>query len=526
MTAFRQIHAFAQIGLAVALVSSCSPRTDDEPGGDPSARSEAGPATITVLAPWGFNPANPRDLPELLFDALFGWFGQPTLVTGEERLEDGPTFRYRLRPGVRWHDGVPFTTRDIEFTRRFKQHPDVALDDAASQTLTVLDDSTFTITYNRGRQGPLNWEVYYPAHLLADLDPADWQNWEYWRQPVGYGPYRFLRRSQEYFELEANPNYYLGKPRIDRVVYKLGGNPFTELKSGGVDMAIVANNHQAELLAEDPRFNAYWYVSAKLHHLYWNHRHLILGDVRVRRALSLAIDRLELLEALDFPGRDESTGGLKAKVWTRPWDVWASQDQIERGETPDPLPHDTDSARKLLAEAGWEDEDGDGFRERDGEPLEFYLLTDPGRESLAVLLQAQFQAVGARVMIDMKEGSIALERFRSGEFEAMLASANGDLREKALTGRGTESGESYTGYRNPEFNRIRWALDSTWTEAEREDLGSELWRILRADIPVTLLTPTFANRTVAHRRIKGLESPLWAPTARIPWLWIEEEEKR
>jgi peptide/nickel transport system substrate-binding protein len=495
-------------------------------GGDSATSSGTERGKITVLAPWGFDPGNPRDLPDLLFDTPYGYrdgeFGQPKLVTGEERLDDGPTFRYRLRPGVRWHDGVPFTTRDIEFTRRFKQHPDIALDDGASETLTVLDDSTFTITYHRGREGPLNWEVYYPAHLLADLDPADWQRWEYWREPVGYGPYRFVRRSQEYFELEANPDYYLGKPRIDRVVYKLGGNPLTELKSGSVDLAIVDNNHQAELLAQDPRFKTYWYVSTKLHHLYWNHRHPILGDVRVRRALSLAIDRLELLEALDSPGWDESAGDLKAKIWTRPWDVWATDSQIERGETPDPLPHDPDGARRLLAEAGWEDEDGDGFREREGEPLEFYLLTNPGRESLAVLLQAQFQAVGARVIIDMKDNSVMLEQFQSGEFDAALASANGDLAGRALTGRGTESGVSYTGYSNPEFNRVLW--ESTWTVEEAEEGLRAIWPIFRADVPATLLTPQFANRTIAHRRVKGLESPMWAPLARIPWLWIEEED--
>jgi len=503
-------------------IAACAQGAHDE------SRASNAPTTLTVLAEGGSDLLNPlySGSGTLLYDTPFGYVAAdrtgPLLVTGEERLRDGQTFRYRLRPGIRWHDGTPFTTRDIAFTWQLKQA--LALQDSTSRILTVEDDSTFTISYPHGRQGLPNWEVFLPAHLLADEDPARLDEWDFWQHPIGYGPYRFVRMVRhEFVELEANPDYYLGRPAIDRVVIKLGGNAPAELQAGTVDLAIVHDNRTAMQLAQDPRFAAYWYVSTKLHHLYWNLRHPILGDVRVRRALSLAVDRRAVLEALDYPRPDrDGTTDLRTRLWDRPWDVWVSPELAERGDYPDPLPHDPDAARALLDEAGWHVRDVDGMRYHGERPLEFRLLAAGGRDRIALLLQAQFQAVGARVVIDAMDGNVALARFRAADFDAALMSANGDLAEQALTGRGTTSGASYTGYRRAEFNRHFWAKDSAWVADEHRGKAAALWPYLREDLPVTLLVPQFSGMTVAHRRVRGLTSPLWAPLERIPWLRIED----
>lgn len=509
------------VGLSTVLIGACTSSDRGMARDAPTAITVLISGTPNILAPFALGSS------ELLFDAPFGYRDGgvgPKLVVGEERLPDGKTFRYRLRSGVRWHDGVPFTTEDIAFTWRLLEHPSVGRQDATSRTLAVEDDSTFTITYHRGSEGPLNYETYLPVHLLGGLDPEEVEGWEFWRRPIGYGAYRFVRTvAREYVELEANPDYYLGRPTIDRVFLKVGGNPFLELRSGSVDLAIVDNNREAKRLAEDPGFNAYWYVSAKLRHLYWNLRHPILQDVRVRRALTLAIDRTALLQALDFPNADsgDPSASRRTRLWARPWDVWATQAQVERGDYPDPEPHDPPQARELLDAAGWLMDEATGIRYRNGEPLEFNLLATNAHD-LALLLQAQLGTVGARVIVDATDGAVGLEQFRAGDFDAALMSGNWGLAEQALTGRGTPSGESYTGYRNPEFNSLFWALDSTWTAEEHEAALERLWPFLRQHIPATLLVPSFSGMTVVRARVRGLDSPLWGPVERIPWLWIEE----
>ena len=111
----------------------------------------------------------------------------------QNRQGETRTWLYRLLPGIRWHDGAPFTTRDIAFSSDFYRHPDVVMEDPEATTLEVLDDSTFTITYHQGYPVSFNYGVYLPAHILGALDPADRHDWEYWRAPLGYGPFRYVR---------------------------------------------------------------------------------------------------------------------------------------------------------------------------------------------------------------------------------------------------------------------------------------------------------------------------------------------
>ncbi|MHC4489773.1 MAG: ABC transporter substrate-binding protein, partial [Planctomycetota bacterium] len=101
------------------------------------------------------------------------------------------------------------------------------------------------------------WDVYYPKHLLENLDPKEFTSWKFWTEPVGNGPYRYVRHvPRTMIELEANPDYYRGKPKIERLVLKFGGYPLTELMSGNVD-CIDISSLEAIKLADDPRFRVY-----------------------------------------------------------------------------------------------------------------------------------------------------------------------------------------------------------------------------------------------------------------------------
>ncbi|MFN2397091.1 MAG: ABC transporter substrate-binding protein [Gemmatimonadaceae bacterium] len=326
-------------------------------------------STVTVLltgnerAIWNDSPRFLLFLPLVARNSEGEFEGR--LARGWEHSPDYRTWTIHLRTDVRWHDGVPVTAHDVAFT--LELHRQTVLAGSRVYSVAVLDDSTYTITYyRRVRAGsPLDdWTVFLPRHHLEGLDPDKFARWEFWKRPVGNGPYRFVRRvPNAALVFEANPGYYRGRPRVDRVVVKLAPEPsITELLSGNVDAINGINPGSLLPLRGDARFRAHTSSFAPwgtFTAVYWNHRHPAFRDPRVRRALTLAIDRRELHRAANLPAA------------TPIFDVIFLERQLARDELPAPLAHDTAEAARLLEEAGWRDGDGDGIRERAGKPFRF-----------------------------------------------------------------------------------------------------------------------------------------------------------
>jgi peptide/nickel transport system substrate-binding protein len=193
---------------------------------------------------------------------------QPCLATEWKHSADYLEWTYRLRPGVRWHDGRPVTVDDVKFTIDLHGRPDsdVELEPFGHvygwrTECTVHDESTFTVRgigWTRWA-GADSYMSVVPKHLLKDLDYQKWYEWDFWLRPVGNGPYRYLRyQPGTMVELEANPEYYKGKPKIERVVLKFSGRAgLTELLSGNVDAIEVNDSAQLSAVANDARFQTY-----------------------------------------------------------------------------------------------------------------------------------------------------------------------------------------------------------------------------------------------------------------------------
>lgn len=429
------------------------------------------------------------------------------LARSWEHSEDYREWTYHLRTDVRWHDGLPVTAHDIEFTVDLLVHPDVAYYPAGTMSLTVIDDSTVTVRYAGIPQDW--WTVYYPKHLLDDLDPTKFYDWEFWLHPVGNGPYRFVRYLPEtMMEFEANPDYYRGKPAIERVVLKFGGAGVTELLSGAVDAAEV-DNMNLPRLAADSRFRLYHVTSGAARAIYWQNDHPLFADASVRRALTLAINRRELLGALNQPENTPLIDG----VYT--------ERQLRRQQFPDPLPYDPAEARRLLEAAGWRGPGGDGVREREGEEFRFTAIVDAstGGGRLAELVQEQFRRVGVRMDIQTLETNVVQERLMAGAFEAaftMLVSVPMMLQRDFGEG-------SPLGYRNARMMELIDRAVQTSHPEVQDKIYLEIADILRADQPVTFLH-WFVVTIVAHRRIRGLSSPWRAdPVMFMEDLRIEDE---
>jgi peptide/nickel transport system substrate-binding protein len=442
------------------------------------------------------------------------------LARSWEHSPDYRTWTIHLRTGIRWHDGVPVTGDDIEFTYDLWRHPEVLFEDGAGvQDVTVVDDSTVTIVYSNIPRGisfglPFRGTRVLPKHLLEDLDPSDFHQWEFWDRPVGNGPYRFVRHVPGTMTLlEANPDYFWGKPNIDEVAFKYGPYSMTELLSGEIDALNLDQKADVRLIEDDPRFRVYyeiWDDVGAIQAVLWNQRHPALADVSVRRALTMATDR----------------NALRGLLYRSPAvpivDVPYSEGQYWRGELPDPIPYDPDQAARLLEEAGWRDRNGDGVRERDGQELTFTVLVWDEWRRAAVFLQDQYARVGARMEIDLMDWRVGIPRVRAGDFEAAIAYFWGMIpeRERGLIPMFGE--ESLLGWRNPEVIELVHRLATLTDPREVDDVYTQLQLHFLRDVPYTYLTLA-VETYVAHRRVKGLSTPFRANAYwYVEHLWIDD----
>jgi len=437
----------------------------------------------------------------------------PALARGWQHSPDHRKWTFNLRTDVRWHDGVPLTARDVRFTKEL--FPKAKVGGLSNpREVQVLDDSTIALVFAEPTDALDWWEVVYPEHLLKDLDPADFWEWEFWTHPVGVGPYRFVGSvPQTMVELEANPDFYAGKPKIERVLLKFGETPLTELLAGGVDVASV---QRADLLklGADPRFRVYDHLFPSMgwrYGIYWNHRDPLFIDPVVRRALTLAIDRRELRQALNLPADFPVV------------DVLFTGRQWRRGEVPEGLPYDPRRAAAMLDGVGWRDTDGNGIRERNGAEFRFTALApEAGQlDKAALYVQENLRQMGIRMEIQPADPSSQLvrERLRSGRYQALFARLNlGD----GVDREGIFGDDSWLGYQNAEVTRLVGEIPSAVAPETRDSIHRALWPFLEEDLPAVFLYP-LVGTFVADRRVRGLESYFRAdPVMHAEELWLDD----
>lgn len=455
------------------------------------------------LAPWGDDEAQ-----MLVFSPLI--LGEHTgelagrLAQQWEHSTDYREWTYHLRPGVHWHDGVPLTAHDVKFSFELLSRPEVLLIAPGSiESIAVSGDSTVSIRYAKPSRAETWWGAY-PKHLLERLDPKQFREWEFWARPVGNGPYRVVRMlSQTLVELEANPGYYRGEPRIKRVVLRfIGVGAVTELLSGGVDLVPFTNPALTPKLAADPRFKVFHRLADHIWHaIYWRTRHPLFSDPSVRKALTLAINRRELMRLLYLP--DEMPIA----------DVMFTSDQLRRGEIPEPLPYDPARAAALLEAAGWRDRDADGVRQRNGESFHFTTLVSgrlEGPQAMALYVQQAFRRIGIHMDILTQQ-----DRSQASQAEAWI----GMLSLGGLAARLAPS--SPFRYDNPRLAQLVARAQAAADPGELELIHRQLGEVFQAETPVTMLM-SYVDTYFAHRRVRGLGQPFsFDPFQHMDELWLD-----
>ena len=323
---------------------------------------------------------------------------EPDLAQSWEVSEDGLSVTFHLHPEARWHDGVPVTARDVLFTHELITDPVVGYSARSWKNFIteVGVDDDHTVTFRFDRRYPyqvLDASVgaILPEHLLGSAPRADLTSTDFARNPVGNGPFRFSRwESQQFVELVANEDYHEGRPRLDRVVFRIipdGTSLVTQLETGEIDVMESVPPHAAERLGLIPHVRIESFAGRSYTYIGWDSTNPLFASLRVRRALGMAIDRQGIIDALCYGYARPIEGPIHPMLWAYNPDL-------------PPLPYDPAGARRLLEEEGWRDTDGDGVLDRDGVPFEFELKTNLGnqvRMDASVMIQSMLGKVGVRI---------------------------------------------------------------------------------------------------------------------------------
>jgi peptide/nickel transport system substrate-binding protein len=443
---------------------------------------------------------------------------------------DGLTLTFHLRPGVKWHDGASFTAADVLFTYQTYIDPNTPTAYAESYRQVARaeapDDLTFVVHYAQPYAPALeSWGVsILPRHLLQGKDIT---KSPLARAPVGTGPFRFVEwKSGEKVVLEANPDYFEGRPYIRRVVYRVIpdlSTQFLELQSGGLDfMGLTPIQYQTQ--TDNPaflrQFNKYRYLAFGYSYLGFNLNRPLFQDRRVRQALAHALDKQELIDGVLLGLGQAATGPYKP-------DTWVYNGSVRR------YAHDPGRARALLAEAGWSDHDGDGILDKDGQPFAFTIVTNQGndlRVKSGEILQRRFREVGIEVKLRVIEWASFLKEFiEPGNFDATILGWTGgpepdqyDIWHSSKTG---PRQLNFIGYKNSEVDALLENGRRTFDQAERKKYYDRFQEILAEDQPYIFLYVGEALPVIA-RRFRGVEpAPAGIRHNFIKWYVPASEQK-
>jgi ABC-type transport system substrate-binding protein len=347
-------------------------------------------------------------------------------------LEHNPVILFHLRPGVRFHDGHTFDARDVKFTYDAIMDPANVSPRLADyepvKTVQMLDPLTVRVVYKRLYSPALGtWMMgILPEHLLnwkalqdeaqrRDIDPESMsiRQSSFNRNPVGSGSFRFREwKSDQYILLDRFNDYWEGPPNYLRYAYRIVPDMLTqemEFYAGTVDSYGV-QPHQVHRLKEDPRYQSFSGLSFGYTYIGYNLRRQPFAEVRVRRALGMAIDVDQIIRYVLYDQGDRITGPFPKQT-----DFYNHAVQ--------PLPYNPEGALRLLAEAGWE-RNSEGWLEKDGERLQFTLITNQGnniRKAILSIVQNSWRKIGVDVRTDLLEWAVFIqERVNKLDFDALI----------------------------------------------------------------------------------------------------------
>ena len=426
-----------------------------------------------------------------------------------QEVRRGVSFTFFLRRNAKFHDGHPVTADDVKFTYDTIRNETV---DAPSlrnyytdmESCEVLNDYTVRLTY-----GKQYWEarsyaggqsfMILPRHLydpdgLIEKDPEafgkQFNEGAHNRNPVGSGPYKFerwetgiqvvLRRNDDYWEEKR-------RGRLDRIIIKFISDPVAalqSLKNGEVNFVTRIRAEQFEEETKDAEFQKKFvkveYYTPSFSYVGWNMRRPPFNDPKVRQAMAYgALNVQEYLDRILY-GRGMRIAGYQY-VFGPAYD-----------HSIQPFPFDPEKAKQLLLEAGWYDRDGDGLRDKDGQPFRFeFLQASGGTSRVAPLMKENLRKLGIDMTIRELEWATFLQNIYDRQFDACALGwamdPESDLYQIWHTSQKENRGSNHVGFGDAETDRLIEESRRTIDDAARWKLFVQFDRILYEQQPYLFL---------------------------------------
>jgi peptide/nickel transport system substrate-binding protein len=438
----------------------------------------------------------------------------PGLAEHLEVSKDGRDYFFTLRPEAVWEDGTAVTAEDAVFTINRIHDPKVT-----SPVFKNLFEDLVSVEALGPRRFVARFGSPYAYRSMSFVLPLlpekrfagkSFSKVRENRSPLSDGPYRLVSwKSQESIELERNARYWGSRGHFDRIVFRiLPEDPvaYQAVLAGDLDETktdTAGKERFQSVGAGSACCRLVEYYDLDYNYIALNNRSPFFSDARVRRALTMLLDRAKIVRSI-FRG--------SARVISGPW----APDSPAYDATLAPLPFDPPAAAALLDAAGWRDTNGNGTRDREGHEFDFELLVSAGTtvgRQIDETLASELAQVGVTARVRPLEWAAFIERIDAGDFEAAslawsASDANPDPYPYWHSSQWPPQGLNSEYYKNPEADSLMEQSRRETDEDKRVAIYHRLHAIFRNDAPAIFVTNS-SQKYVFSKRVRGLvTSPL------------------
>lgn len=444
--------------------------------------------------------------------------------------EDGLEYTVKLKQGVKFHDGEEMTADDVVFSYGLMKNPDVVSERKSNfesmEKVEKIDDYTVKFTLNKVDvtfyPTTLSYSVL-PEHILGEVDPATLHEHEFnTKSPIGTGPFKFEEwKDGEYVKVVAFEDYFDGRPHLDSITtrYVADANALVAaLQAGEIDMYNAVPGTEIETVRAIEGTKVEEGLALSYTYLAFNMQQDRFKDKKVRQAFTHAVNKDAIVESI------MNGAGQAAQAPDSPL-MWTYNDDVPQFE------YDLEKAKALLAEAGWEDTNGNGIVDKDGEEMSFTIKTNQGnkvREDIAVVLQQQFKEIGVEAKPEIVEWSAFIEQISAPnwDYDAMIlgwALSTFPDQYDIFHSSQAEEGLNMTWYSNPEADKLMETARQTTDIEEYKNIHKELYQILVEDQAYTYLYYPTEFRAMPEE-LQGYEFHSRSPFYNAHKWWLQPAE--